>query len=143
MDELILFVIAAFTFGYIGIPLFRKQKATTMFDGSDIDLTDLESKKENILEIIKDIEFDYKMGKLSAKDYQEMNQKYRTEATLLIQSIEEMKDSQKPDRLEEEILRFRKSLTQKSCPQCGNPVLPADRYCAHCGAGIDNSGGKE
>lgn len=141
MDGLILFVIAAATFGYIGIPLFKKQKETTMFNESDVRLTDLESRKDNILEVIKEIEFDYQMGKLSAKDYQEMNQKYRTEATLLIQSIEEMKDSQKPDHLEEEILRFRKSL--KFCPQCGKPVLATDRFCAHCGAGIDNPGGKK
>lgn len=113
---------------------------------------DLGSRKDSLLTAIKDIEFDYGLGKLSQEDFEELHGKYRAEAAGLLKEIdslgaggpadggdedEELEKEIRAERskfafsydedeeLEKEILRAREVSWNDS---------PA-RYCPKCGSG--------
>ncbi|HSC35488.1 MAG TPA: zinc-ribbon domain-containing protein, partial [Thermodesulfobacteriota bacterium] len=108
--------------------------------------------KDSLLTAIKDIEFDYGLGKLSREDFEELHGKYRAEAAGLLKEIdslgaggpadggdedEELEKEIRAERskfafsydedeeLEKEILRAREVSWNDS---------PA-RYCPKCGSG--------
>jgi hypothetical protein len=98
------------------------------------------------------------VGKLTKEDYQELETKYKTEAALLLQKIEnleaEMNDAGLKDELEEEIRKTRRTrladdkgleeeilsvrkLRAKGlehlCSKCGALYQPEDIFCSKCG----------
>ena len=101
---------------------------------------------------IKELEFDYQTGKLSAADYQRLDQRLRHQAIGLLRQLE--KDLPTTSGLEAEleaaILRQRQILEAQPkpatngasadpnhfCTQCGAPVTATDNFCAKCGAPV-------
>lgn len=53
-------------------------------------LADLLSEKQNLLEAVKELEFDLAGGKLSEKDYHELRQSYEIRAAKLLEEIDKM-----------------------------------------------------
>jgi hypothetical protein len=60
-------------------------------EGSQTFLKRLLRRKETIYENIKDLDFEYKMGKLSDEDYQGLRSDYEQQAFGLMQEIEQIK----------------------------------------------------
>ena len=60
-------------------------------EGSQTSLKRLLRKKETVYENIKDLDFEYKMGKLSDEDYQGLRNGYEQEAFVLMREIEQIK----------------------------------------------------
>ena len=60
-------------------------------EGSQTSLKRLLRKKETVYENIKDLDFEYKMGKLSDEDYQGLRNGYEQEAFALMREIEQIK----------------------------------------------------
>ncbi len=58
------------------------------FDGGQSSLKRLLRRKEIVYENIKDLEFEYKMGKLGDDDYQRLRAEYEQEAYGLMQEME-------------------------------------------------------
>ena len=86
-------LISSLTFFYILRPLFSGSPTALIVD-SDNQLTSLRKllrKKEVIYENIKDLDFEFKMGKLSDDDYHRLHEDYLQEAypvMMLIESIQ-------------------------------------------------------
>ncbi len=93
------------------------------------------------------MDLDYKMGKLSEKDYISLREKYRAKA------IDSMKKMDEPERkedfpddiqgeIEREVLAIRRDRRKARpkrgkvlfCTQCGRRRSPGDRFCSWCGA---------
>ena len=53
-------------------------------------LTELLGRKDAVLKAIKDLEFDYQVGKLSDEDYQLYDQRLRRQAVAVLQQIEQV-----------------------------------------------------
>ena len=68
MSELIIALLAFGMFLYIGYPLYSRKDSPI----EERDLDPLLVEKRNLLEAIKDAEFDFHAGKLSEKDYHEL-----------------------------------------------------------------------
>jgi hypothetical protein len=126
---------------------------------------ELGSRKDSLLTAIKDIEFDYGLGKLSRGDFEELHGKYRAEAAGLLKEIDSLgagapddgwdDDIEKEIRaerskfafsyddeeLEKEILRAREvawnDTPARYCPKCGNGSGAEDLFCSKCGAKLD------
>ncbi|NLL19942.1 MAG: hypothetical protein GX262_13155 [Clostridia bacterium] len=79
---LILFAMVVYL---VGSPLFRKED-TPEFDWEPEDSG--ESTKTALFTALAEIEFDYKMGKMSEEDYRELKQTYQPEAVALLQKEE-------------------------------------------------------
>lgn len=60
-------------------------------DGQSTGLKRLLRRKETIYENIKDLDFEYKMGKLSDEDYQRLHQDYLREAYGVVSQIESIR----------------------------------------------------
>ena len=60
-------------------------------EGSQTSLKRLLRKKETVYENIKDLDFEYKMGKLSDEDYQGLRKDYEQEAYAVMREIEQIK----------------------------------------------------
>ncbi len=105
---------------------------------------------------IKDLMFDYEMGKLAAEDYQLLLNKAKIEAAKIRQQLDDlnsglndkieqllsqMKASPAPDEplLQEvnaEIKRLATLGLKPACPKCSKPYQPGDAFCSGCGQAL-------
>lgn len=129
-------------------------------------LRQLASRKDSLLSALKDMEFDYGLGKLSRDDYEDLSAKYRAEAAEVIKEMDEaaargttpvrerdieseIRDHRKielneyeDEELEKEILTAREAVWSAKdagsyCDGCGYPRSPGNAYCPRCGMKLD------
>lgn len=82
---------------YVLYPLFLdygtadKLTGTRSSSGDHGRILDLESQKESIYSELRDIEFDYNLGKITEEDYTQLTEKYKRRAAAVIMEIEKLK----------------------------------------------------
>lgn len=69
-------------------PLLKKGPASVLIE--DDRLTELLLRKEQVLVQIKELEFDYRVGKLDEEDFQRFDQRLRRQAVGILQQIEQV-----------------------------------------------------
>jgi hypothetical protein len=145
---------------YVLWPLLKPGPAPVIVENDR--LTDLVGRKDAVLTAIKELEFDYRMGKLSDEDYQRLDQRLRRQAIGLMQQIEKLapESAQMDAQIEAEIARLRKTqdvamppqpvhqsppvpAPTSTAPAAPVPAVPAPtaptpagtiaRYCTNCG----------
>lgn len=139
-------------------PLLQAGRATPLVE--DDKLAELLGRKDAVLQAIKDLEFDNRLGKTSEEDYQRLNQRLRRQAIGLLQQIEKVapESASLDEQLEGIIAQFRQTTVAPAtlpaqqqptpaasttstpatsfCTQCGKPVDVSHKFCAHCGTPI-------
>lgn len=96
---------------YVTRPLFARETASALPAQEDHDW-----QKETLMEAVRDLEYDFRLGKVSQQDYREQQQWLALEAARVQASAR------------------RPSSRTRICSACGNPVPPKDRFCGDCGA---------
>jgi ribosomal protein S27AE len=110
-------------------------------------LSQLEAQKESVYATIRDLEFDLRMGKLSSRDFEELEKQYKKEAVDCLKAIDEFNvnnsdmigstEEELDTELEREILALRKKKSVEKkyvyCTQCGFKASHSDRFCSACG----------
>lgn len=93
MEKAVELVIIIISLYYVGLPLFRRKVYGAAFADSvkDEKLHKLFIEKENTYRTIKDIQFDFKAGKISQEDHDELVAKYETEAMEILKRIDTFK----------------------------------------------------
>ncbi len=159
MDTIVILIITALVALYIALPFFLRKKdyinktVESLRSINEVDrLTSLNNQKETLYSAIRDIDFDYGLGKLSKDDYEELNNKYRDEAASVLkeideyQKLEEQSGSLTPDqKLEQEISSYRKISTSSksddvlleeeiSAFRSANQASLTSDKCSKCGA---------
>jgi hypothetical protein len=132
MTTILFFTLLAFAISaFVVAPIFRSyvRRGYSNNSSSNNPANDLIERKETIYSHIKDIEFDYEMGKLSKEDFLKLRQQYKDEAVSLLKEI---------DKVRGEPLQAKKTLSQQKktttfCWMCGTALSPDDRFCANCG----------
>lgn len=121
-------ILALLAVAFVAYPLLTPPRE----EDEDLDLSDeldeLHRRKESAFSAIKELEFDFRTGKLSEGDFHELDARYRTDALELIDAIEEYQEDDltgAPDRA-----------ARASCDDCGAFVSPNHRFCASCGAEV-------
>lgn len=138
-------LVAACAVGYVAWPLFRPT-STVLIDDSG-PLADLILRKDVLLQSIKELEFDYQTGKLSAEDYQRLDNRLRQQAIVLLRRIDEtMPATTNLEATLEEAIRRRRSATPTpqsvvaepilSCPRCNARINKTDKFCRQCGQAL-------
>ncbi len=130
MLELIALSLAILAAIYIGYPFFRSKNETMAFDVNH-SIEDLEAKKVEIYKAIKDIEFDYEMGKLSREDFEELRSQYKAEAVKILKQLDQVRPGRRRRGG-----KVPAQAGQRFCTQCGTPVHARDRFCRNCGAAL-------
>jgi hypothetical protein len=124
----------------------------------------LEERHQQIVAALRDLEFDYKLAKITDEDYAVARAQLMAEGAQVLRALDTAPSPPSPARLragegadsapagpqageessdlEHEIAARRKhkaetraaATTQRECPQCGRPSTPDDVFCPRCGA---------
>ena len=96
--------------------------------------------REVLYDTIRELDFDYRMGKVEEDDYRATRSRFGSRAVELIKAIEET-DAPAPgieDRIEREIAAVRKKDTA-TCARCGSTTPAGARFCPQCGKALAES----
>jgi len=181
LDTVITIVIAALAAIFISLPFFRRARSeSTGNPGSALrpdpkmeQLKELNARKESLLSAIKDIEFDYGLGKLSREDYEDLNTRYKIEAAEVLKKMDEIAQGrpeapvedelekeikearmrgysvyEDDEEIEKEILMAREASwdresEERKCPECGSAYDSGDVFCSKCGYKLDGDTKKQ
>jgi hypothetical protein len=137
---------------WILYPLLKPdQYKTTPVSRVTESLRQLEVKKENTYAAIRELEFDFNMGKLSKTDFDSIERRYRADAVRLIEEIDKLQSGRKDDetnpeadldsQAEGKIIAWRKNKSYAAqsvfCVQCGTEVSIPGRFCHSCGERLE------
>ncbi|MFL6462870.1 MAG: hypothetical protein ACJ73N_00480 [Bryobacteraceae bacterium] len=97
----------------------------------------LEDRKQAIYDNLRDLQFEYRLGKLSDEDYQQTKQSLQRElATVLAETEEAIKRlGLTPVRVPSKARKAQEP-AQTLCPHCGARFSQALKYCGACGRAI-------
>ena len=149
-------VISLVALAYVLWPILHGGPTTVLVE--DDRLSELLARKDAVLASIKDLEFDYNVGKVSQEDLARFDDRLRRQAIGLMQQIEKIAPTTTAldDQLEREIARLRKtqdarlvrplesaSLTPPAQPSIvavrpGQEMTKA-RFCINCGQPVDSA----
>jgi hypothetical protein len=119
----------------ICVPLFKKENTleSAVLDETEWDL--LVRKKEVLLGNLQDLDFEYKCGKLSESDYQQVRKEMAGDVAQVLERIHNLESSLDLDALIRRELSSRKDPKTKrnACPACGADNPPKNKFCAECG----------
>ncbi len=131
MIEIIGVALAVITAVIISYPLWQKSQRRMNF-ALNHQSEELQARKAEIYAALRDIELDYRMGKLSEEDYQALHDQYKNDA---IQTLKKL------DGLTATAFTAKKSSPVRQagaqfCHQCGLPATSTDLFCSACGAKV-------
>lgn len=144
MNFIFILLISFILLAYVIQPLLQKKYKLIYVPFIKInEKEDLLEKKDEMLGALKEIEFEYQMGKLSKKDYNELKRDYEINALKILKELDTKNNGDsKNDLIEEEIkaFRFQKNKTDhkseekfKKCPRCETQVNINSKFCTNCG----------
>jgi len=89
--------------------------------------------REAVLSALRDLDFDFKTGKISEEDYQPLR------AQLMVEAAQYMEPDKKDDEQLEALIQSRRKIQsrQLSCPSCGKKIVLGDLFCSSCGARLE------
>jgi hypothetical protein len=111
----------------------------------------LMAERERLLTALRELDFDYALGKVPAEDYPLQRAELVRQGAEVMRRLDEL-PSPRPraaqsqaaalatdEVIEERITSRRAERREKAggfCPHCGKAVLAADRFCSHCGKAL-------
>ncbi len=137
---------------YMLKPLVSK----SMIPGSNnSEYSQLVAERERIINILKELDFDQKLGKIPDDDYASQRAELVSRGGIIMEKIDQISKSknqfaERKDEIsplsDKDIERMiEKRRAQKSgagktlCPECSKPILESDRFCPSCGKKLTQS----
>jgi len=129
---------------YVLIPLFREPPGNLEVELlTETELDRLLNRKAVVYRNLKDLELEYKMGRLGGEDFQRLEAGYKAEAAEILQKLDQLGVDESLDANIEQAVASRRArlfsapaaATSESdkCPACGSEIIPGKKYCADCG----------
>lgn len=155
MEFILAAIIVLGILAFIAYPLFTAPREELAETPDALD--SLLSQRDAEYDAIRDLDFDFQMGKLSQNDYATMREKYKGRAAVALQQIDaiggngadtpveeqvtQLRATKRAapaadDAIEREIARLRAGKSAASelrCANCGTPYHAGDEFCAKCG----------
>ena len=134
---------------YVLTPLFKEPKGNIEVELlAETELDRLLNRKAVVYNNIKDLDFEFKMGRLSDADFRRLEAGYKAEAALILQKLDQLGIEKNVDELIERDVTARRSKLsspapaalipgQAKCPSCGSSAVPGKKFCADCGHRIE------
>ena len=125
-------VAALLTVGAVAFILLIRQKDIPE-DTDSSPTRHLEERKARIYEGLRDLQFEFRVGKLSEDDYQTAKAELQKELARVNKQIERV-TGQEPAKPEPEPQpEPEKPVTARKCPSCGAEFEVAMKFCGECG----------
>ncbi len=96
---------------------------------------ELEREKRALYKALRELEFDYQMGKLSSRDFEEANSRYRSRALAILKALDEVPSDGRA-RIEDELRARVEKQRRQNCPGCEQPNDPDAAFCKKCGRAL-------
>jgi hypothetical protein len=98
----------------------------------------LEERKAQIYENLRDLQFEFRLGKLSDADYQKTKVDLHRELAKVLAEIDEVQPVQaKPARAKSVAAKAETTVkVSDKCPHCGAKFPEPMRFCGTCGKGM-------
>lgn len=93
----------------------------------------LQTRKAAVLAALRDLDFDFKTGKVIDEDYSPVRTQLLAEAARLTQQ-----EQAEEDQLEALIQDRRKRQKRQQCEKCGAGIEAGQHFCSNCGAPAEN-----
>lgn len=157
MELILAVIIVVGVLAFIAYPLFNTPSEERTENPAGLD--GLLSQRDAAYDAIRDLDFDFQMGKLSESDYATMRERYKGRAAVALEQIDASSRASgalaeeqiaalraakraapvPDDAIEREIAqrRARKATAvDLDCPNCGTPYKAGDAFCAKCGTSL-------
>jgi len=133
---------------YVATPLFREPKGNLEVELlAETELDRLLNRKAIVYSNLKDLEFEYKMGRLADSDFGRLEAGLKSEAAVILQKLDQLGVESNLDDVIEKDIANRKAKPQSSrstvrtsqaarCPLCGAELIPGKKFCGDCGQRI-------
>jgi rubrerythrin len=119
------------SFAYISLPFRRKQLRKA---NDSVASPRQKVQRDAVLSALRELDFDFKTGKISEEDYIPLRTRLMAEAAVHIEAEEQEKEKL------EALIRARRTTQQQSitCDHCEAPVKAGQHFCSKCGSAIHN-----
>jgi predicted nucleic acid-binding Zn ribbon protein len=102
-------------------------------------LDELLARRDAAFQALRDLSFDHRVGKITDEDFVTFEANLKQVAAGALQALDEWEkeaDEGLAQVIEAEIAARRVALSGggRTCPKCGRPATPEDKFCASCGA---------
>jgi hypothetical protein len=91
----------------------------------------LETRKAAIYENLRDLQFEYRVGKLSDDDYQRTKKEMQTELAAVLAEIDAVQQQKAPTA--SQTIRKPKAEAGRVCPHCAAKFEKPLKFCGECG----------
>ncbi len=112
----------------IGYPLYVKPSLAEGDVDEGDNLHKLVSAKEAAFVALKDLEFDYKTGKIDEADYATLKSRYEAEAVNVMKRLDNAVKGKSAESSGKHT-----AAKARYCSGCGKKIEEGDRFCAACG----------
>lgn len=119
---LVLAVLAA-----IGYPVLKKGSVAAEGPDEGDERHKLLSAKEAAFVAIKDLDYDYRTGKIDEEDYRELKAKYESEAAATLRRLDGVAAGEPARKA------AKSGSAGRFCTACGAKADAADHFCRSCG----------
>jgi ribonuclease HII len=120
------FILLGAALVFVSRPFWEKRKK-----GAKDSSTAQVSRRESVLAALRDLDFDFKTGKVSEEDYQPLR------APLLAEAAQYVESEKNQDEKLEALIQARRKAPQKiKCEHCDAPIEADQHFCANCGSPV-------
>ena len=134
MSGAVCIVIVAVVFIFVFRPFMTKRGLVGQANAGSGRGSQLLEDRETLYEAIRELDFDFRMGKVEEDDYRATRTRYENRAVELMRAIEETAGPTLAieDRIEQEIAALRE-IDTGSCTGCGAAAPAGAHFCPQCG----------
>lgn len=93
----------------------------------------LEQRKAQIYENLRDLQFEYRLGKLSDEDYQKTKVDLQRELAKVLAEIDTLQPQQAKAVAAPTVVTEQVARAADTCPHCGTKFPQAMKFCGACG----------
>lgn len=119
---------------YVVYPFLRPGEVPTVSPRAR-KLAELNLQKEAIYSSIRDLDFDFRMGKLPEEEHERLARDYKAQAAGILATVERLAGKVREGN--QAVLSGTPGASTQAdvvvCPDCGAEHRQLDSFCAHCG----------
>ena len=136
---LVVIICALLAVGAIGFTLVVRERDIPPAPVENPELKHQETRRQVLLENLKDLQFEYHQGKLSDSDYQSLKSGFLYELAAVMDSIERLQAKDKEAESKKKAKPKAKPVAsggEIKCPSCASSNPPSNRFCGQCGTAL-------